>query len=59
LEDTINLLRVDEKELTSNLSKTEMELLRSEENSDKRHRQIKTLEEKLINTENFMKNKEQ
>jgi hypothetical protein len=59
LEDTINLLRVDEKELTSNLSKTEMELLRSEENSDKRHRQIKTLEEKLINTENFIKTKEQ
>jgi hypothetical protein len=50
---------VDEKELTSNLSKTEMELLRSEENSEKRHRQIKTLEEKLINTENCIKTKEQ
>jgi len=36
-----------------------MELLRSEENSDKRHRQIKSLEEKLMSVENFVKVKEQ
>ena len=50
-------LKLSEKSLTEKIQKLELEAIKSKEGSEKSKKEIKILEEKLVNAENNIKNK--
>ena len=50
-------LKLSEKSLTEKIQKLELEAIKSKEGSEKSKKEIKILEEKLVNADNNIKNK--
>lgn len=50
-------LKLSEKSLTEKIQKLELEAIKSKEGSEKSKKEIKILEEKIVNAENNIKNK--
>lgn len=50
-------LKLSEKSLTEKIQKLELEAIKSKEGSEKSKKEIKILEEKIVNAENSIKNK--
>lgn len=50
-------LKLSEKSLTEKIQKLELEAIKSKEGSEKSKKEIKILEEKIVNSENNIKNK--
>lgn len=50
-------IKLSEKSLTEKIQKLELEAIKSKEGSEKSKKEIKILEEKIVNSENNIKNK--